>query len=123
VEDTEQSSGVNLEFDPVEETFGNLRYKWDDNKPYLLKIAAKHSSVARYLGERTENGYTNLDSTLYHTVLAEIASEALSFKLLEKLFKKEGEQGKLDSDTTDYYYHYYLSTFSPIAHKILVPVT
>jgi hypothetical protein len=93
VEDTEQSSGVNLEFDPVEETFGNLRYKWDDNKPYLLKIAAKH------------------------------ASEALSFKLLEKLFKKEGEQGKLDSDTTDYYYHYYLSTFSPIAHKILVPVT
>jgi len=120
VEDREPTSGIKLEFWPVEDNFGSVRYKWDDENPYLLKIAAKHPSVGRYLGALTERGYQGLDSPLYHTVLAEVASEALAFSVLEKQFKRDGEQGKLDYTYTDAYYHKHFSDFLAIAHKILV---
>jgi len=120
VEDREPTSGIKLEFLPVEDNFGSVRYKWDDENPYLLKIAAKHPSINRYLGVLTEKGYPRIDSLLYHTVLAEVASEALAFNVLEKQFKREGEQGKLDYTYTDAYYHEHFSAFLAIAHRTLV---
>lgn len=120
VEDREPTSGIKLEFLPVEDNFGSVRYKWDDENPYLLKIAARHPSISRYLGDPTDEGYPGKDSPLYHTVLAEVASEALAFNVLEKQFKREGEQGKLDYTYTDAYYHKHFSDFLAIAHKVLV---
>jgi hypothetical protein len=105
---------------PVEEDFGVVRYKWDDREPYLLLIGAKHPSIRRYLGQPTETGYPGVSSPLYHAVLAEVIAEALAFHLLSIHFRHDGQQGMLDYDSTDLYYHKQFSEFLSIAHKILV---
>jgi len=105
---------------PVEEDFGVVRYKWDDNEPYLLLIGAKHPSIRRYLGQPTETGYPGISTPLYHAVLAEVIAEALAFRLLSIHFRRDGQQGMLDYDSTDLYYHKQFSEFLSIAHKILV---
>lgn len=120
VEEREQpTSGVNLRFEPVEDDFRPVRYKWDNKNPYLMLIGAKHPSVRKYLGEPTEQGYPGLASPLYHAVLAEVIAEALTFRILETLFIKEGEDRKLDYHSTDLYYHRHFSDFLAITHKHL----
>ena len=120
VEERNPPSGINLKFKPVEENFGSVRYKWDIKNPYLLLVGAKHPSIRKYLGEPSEEKYPGIDSSLYHTVLAEVISEALAFRILEKKFKKEGDDGKLDFESTDLYYHKEFSEFLTIAHTLLV---
>ena len=120
VEREQPPSGVKLKFDPVEDDFGAVRYKWDDKEPYLLLIGANHPSIRRYLGEPTEYEYPGINSPLYHAVLAEVIAEALAFRLLSIHFKRDGQQGMLDYDSTDLYYHKQFSEFLSIAHKILV---
>jgi hypothetical protein len=105
---------------PVEEDFGVVRYKWDDNESYLLLIGAKHPSIRRYLGPPAETGYPGVSSPLYHAVLAEVIAEALAFRLLSIHFRRDGQQGMLDFDSTDLYYHKQFSEFLSIAHRILV---
>ena len=112
-------SKIELKFEPDERSFGSLRYKWDERNPYLLYIGAKHPSIRRYLGEPINEEYPGRDSPLYHTVLAEVIAEALAFRILEKQFKQEGEEGKLDYTSTDAYYHKFFSEFLSVAHKIL----
>jgi len=111
---------IKLKFKPVEEDFGPVRYKWDKENPYLLLIGAKHYSIRRYLGEPNEQGYPGLNSSLYYAVLAEVIAEALAFTILEKQFKKEGQDGMLDYASTDAYYHKNFSEFLKISHKILI---
>jgi hypothetical protein len=115
-----EKSGVRLKIEPVEDSFGSVRYKWDDKNPYVLKIGAKHPSIRRYLGEPTEQGYQGSESPLYHTVLAEVVAEALAFNVLEKQFKSEGQQEMLDYTSVDTYYHKHFSDFLVVAHKNLV---
>ena len=117
----EPPSGVKLKFEPVEDDFGTLRYKWDSKSPYLLNIGARHPTIRRYLGTPTDQGgYPGIDSPLYHTVLAEVIAEALAFRILEKQFKKEGDKGMLDYTSADSYYHKHFSEFLSITHKNLV---
>jgi len=120
VEERTPASGVKLRFEPVEDNFGTVRYKWDDKDLYLLNIGARHPSIRRYLGHLTERGYPGIGSDLYRTVLAEVIAEALSFRILEKVFKTEGEKGMLDYTSTDFNYHKHFSDFLAIAHKNLV---
>lgn len=120
VEERLPLSGIKLKFKPVEDDFGSVRYKWDDNNPYLLNIGAKHPSIRRYLGLPSEQGYPGIDSPLYHTVLAEVIAEALAFRILEKQFKREGQEGMLDYASTDAYYHKHFSEFLSVAHRNLV---
>lgn len=120
VEEHEPVSGVKLRVEPVDDDFGSVRYKWDENDPYLLKIGAKHPSIRRYLGIPTEQGYPGRHSPLYHTVLAEVIAEALAFFVLEKQFRREGQEGMLDYASADAYYHKHFSEFLSIAHKNLV---
>lgn len=122
VEEREPRSGIDFKSKPVDDYFGVVRYKWDDKEPYLLLIAARHPSISRYLGEPTEQGYLGLNSPLYHAVLAEVIAEALTFRILEKQFIKEGDEGKLDYTSTDSYYHRHFSEFLTITHKHLVTV-
>jgi len=120
VEREQPMSGIKLKFKPVEDDFGPLRYKWDDKDPYLMLIGARHPSIRKYIGEPIEQTYSRLNNPLYHAVLAEVIAEALAFRILEKQFKKEGEDGKLDYPSTDAYYHKHFSEFLSISHKILV---
>jgi len=119
VEEHEPVSGVDFKFDPVEDDFGAVRYKWDEKTPYRLLIGARHPSIRRYLGEPTEQGYQGVDDPLYHIVLAEVIAEALAFRILEKKFYREGQDGMLDYTSTDTYYHKELSEFLSIAHRHL----
>jgi len=113
-------SGVKLKFEPVEEDFGTTRYKWDDIDPYLLKIGAKNATIKKYLGTPNEQGYPGIKSLPYYTVLAEVIAEALAFRILEKLFKREGQEGMLDYASTDAYFHKYFNKFLRIVHENLV---
>jgi len=118
VEDKSRDSGINLEFEPIEEDFGALRYKWDEKKEYHLCIGAKHPSVKRYLGELNPDGvYSGINTPQYRAILAEIIAEALAFKLLEKQIKRD--QGLLDYPSLDLYFHRNLSEFLQITHKYL----
>lgn len=121
VEERQPVSGIKFKFEPVEDDFGSVRYKWDDKTLYLLRIGARHPSIRRYLGIPTEKGYPGIDSPLYHTVLAEVIAEALAFRILEKQFKREGQEGMLDYASTDAYYHKHFSEFLSVAHRSLVP--
>ncbi len=105
---------------PVEDNFSPLRYKWDNNDAYLLLIGAKHPSIRKYLGEPTGDIYPGVDSSRYHIVLSEVIAEALAFRVLEVKFKREGQEGMLDYQSTDLYYHKHFSDFLTIAHEILV---
>ena len=119
VEESE-GSHIKLEFIPDEEDFGSVRYKWDDENPYRLRIAAKHPSVRQYLGEPIDDDYyPGIESDLYHGILAEIVAEALAFNLLEKQFKVEGEQGLLDFTSVDANFHKNYSDFLKICHRTL----
>jgi len=120
LEREQPTSGVKLKFKPVEDDFGLVRYKWDDKDPYLMLIGARHPSIRKYLGEPIKQMYPGLNSPLYHAVLAEVIAEALAFRILEKQFKKEGQDGMLDYPSTDAYYHKHFSEFLSISHKILV---
>lgn len=121
VEEREPRSGIHFKSKPVDQDFGVLRSKWDDKEPYLLLIAARHPSISRYLGEPTEQGYSGRGDPRYHTVLAEVIAEALTFRILEKQFKKEAD-ARLDYTSTDAYYHSHFSEFLIITHRHLVSV-
>lgn len=119
VEDKEQQSHIKLQFIPDEDDFGSVRYKWDDEKPYIFMIAAKHPSVRQYLGIPQGDNYPGIDSQLYHCVLAEVVAEALAFNILERQFRTEGQQGMLDYTTVDANYHKHYSDFLTICHQTL----
>lgn len=121
VEEKEPSSHLKLEFIPDEDDFGTVRYKWDEDKPHVLKIAAKHPSIRQYLGVLVGDKYPGIDSPLYHGILAEVVAEALAFNLLERQFRTEGQQGMLDYTTVDANYHKHYSDFLTICHRTLNP--
>lgn len=119
VEDKLPTSHIRLQFIPDEDDFGSVRYKWDDQNPYVLKIAAKHPSIRQYLGVPQGENYPGIESELYHGILAEVVAEALAFTVLERQFRIEGQAGMLDYTTVDATYHKHLSDFLTICHQTL----
>lgn len=119
VVEKEPKSGFLFDFEPVEENYKSVRYKWDDNRPNFLLIGAEHPAVKKYIGDLINGSYTGINSPQYHTIIAEIIAEAVSFRLLESIFRKEGESGLLDFASTDSYYHKHFSDFLNITHKFL----
>jgi len=121
VEERETEAGPILSFDPVEEDYDPLRYKWDLADPNHLLLGARHPAIRRYLGAFVDGKYERVDSPLYHAVLAEVIAEALAFRLLPAHFKRDGQNEMLDSASTDTYFHRHFSDFLTVAHKWLVP--
>lgn len=115
----EVKSGLKFDFKPVEEDYRSLRYRWDVDKPYFLYIGAKHPSIRKYLGAPTEDEYPGIDSEQYHVVLAEVIAEAMAFKTLESVFRREGQAGQLDYASLDSYYHKHFSDYLNVTHKYL----
>jgi hypothetical protein len=120
VVEREPASSIKLRFEPVEEDFGLVRYKWDDSDPYLLFIGARHPAIRKYLGQPKNGDYPGLDDPKYHAILAEVISEALAFRILRSLFRSQGDNAMLDFETTDLYFHRYFSDFLTVAHSRLV---
>lgn len=121
VVDDRPQSRIEWKFEPEDVDFSPVRYRVDDKIPYRLIIGAKHPSIRKYLGIPTEGKYPGIDSLLYHAVLAEVIAEAFAFDLLERQFKRDGQEGMLDYTSTDSYYHKHFSEFLRISHEILIP--
>jgi len=119
VVEREVKSGLKFAFEPVEEDYKSVRYRWDIERPYFLYIGAQHPSIRKYLGIPTENIYPGIDSVQYHVVLAEVIAEAMAFKTLESVFRREGQAGMLDYASLDSYYHKHFSDYLNITHKYL----
>ncbi len=80
--------GPPLKIDIRPEHYGNFRARWDrPNNPNLLLIAARHESVARYLG-RSEEKFPGQKLPLFKILLAEIVAEYLCRKILEEQAKQ-----------------------------------
>ncbi len=74
---------VPIEILIVAEDFGHFRAQWatHEGRPNLLKVSARHESVARYLGPEREN-FPGQDSALFRLLLAEIVAESVCRKAL-----------------------------------------
>jgi hypothetical protein len=122
VEEKELGSHIKLQFHPDEDDFGPVRYCWDDENPYVLKIAARHPSIRQYLGTPLNDNYPGIDSQLYHGMLAEVVAEALAFRILESQFKTEGQLGMVDYTFVDANFHKHYSDFLTVCHESLNPI-
>ena len=93
---------------------GNQRYRWRQN---VLEIAARHESVARYLGRQAQ-GFPGQDSVHFRLLLAEIVSDALCAQMLSRDIQKAPEDYE-DPDWDLFYAEYsrLMTSFLPIAHE------
>ena len=82
----EEEKGIPFDFKLMPEaSYGTYRAMWNEreNKPYQLLIAARHPSVARYLGDQDSDGnWPGQKSPLFRTVLAEIIADSVCTKAL-----------------------------------------
>jgi len=74
--------GIPFRFELCDEDLGKFRAMWGERegKPYLLRVSARHKSLARYLGPPPE--YRGQDAAHFRILLAEIVAEAVCRKAL-----------------------------------------
>src|SRR6266571_966130 len=94
------------------------RSRWRQN---VLEIAARHPSVARYLGLKA-NGFPGQESRHFRLLVAEIVADAICYKLLAQNIQANREDYE-HADWDQYYADYsrYMSQFLPVAHKLQCP--
>ena len=99
---------------------GDQRYRYSGN---VLEVAARHPSLDRYLG-RKEDGFPGQEEPHFLVVLAEIVSDALCSRIIERN-EEANEEDYEDMDWNEYYHEFSASMtkFLPIAHKTLLPRT
>lgn len=113
-----ESLGAGLKIKLEDIDLKNQRSHWRQN---VLEIAARHPSVARYLGGKTE-GFPGQESKHFRLLLAEIVADAVCYKLVAQNIQANPEEYE-NADWDQYYADYsrYFSRFLPIAHKLQVP--
>ncbi|MGA2158973.1 MAG: hypothetical protein ABSG90_07125 [Dehalococcoidia bacterium] len=74
--------GIPFKFELCNEDLGKFRAMWGERegKPYLLRVSARHKSLARYLGPPPE--YEGQNAPHFRILLAEIVAEAVCRKAL-----------------------------------------
>ncbi len=75
-------SGIPIEIKVIDDDFGNYRARWADRegKPHRLLVAARHKSLARYLGPPPE--FPGQDTPMFRVLIAEIVAESVCRKAL-----------------------------------------
>lgn len=108
--------GIRIKLRDVD--LGNQRYRWRQN---VLEIAARHQSLARYLGDKA-NGFPGQDSIHFRLLLAEIVSDALCAQMLSRDIQNAPEDYE-DADWDLFYAEYskLMTSFLPIAHEVQLP--
>ena len=111
-----QGAGITIKLEDVDH--GSLRYRWNKN---VLEIAARHPSLARYLGKRSD-GFPGQTERHFRVLLAEIVAEAsCSRRLARNIVANPADY---DGNSWDEYYHHFsefMSRFLPKAHSLMVP--
>lgn len=109
-------SGIQIKLEDVDH--GAMRYRWKKNE---LEIAARHPSLARYLGSKVEN-FPGQEEKHFRVLLGEIVADAVCSELL----RKNIEADPIDYENADWDRYYaefseYMARFLPIAHKHVLP--
>lgn len=108
--------GIHIRLEDVDH--GSMRYRWKQND---LEIAARHPSLARYLGPKSE-GFPGQEDRHFRVLLAEIVADAVCSELL----RRNIEANPIDYENADWDLYYaefseYMTSFLPIAHGLVVP--
>ena len=108
--------GIKIELENIDLT--SQRSQWVGN---VLKIAARHPSIRRYLGLKSE-GFPGQGTKHFRLLLAEVVADAVVRKALSS-FERDGEYDGEIRDWDFYYseYHKMMSKFLPDAHKLQLP--
>ena len=109
-------SGMSFSLEDID--MGNQRYRWRKDQ---LMIAARHPSLRRYLGSK-EEGFPGQNEQHFRVLLGEIVADAICARLLSQNIQSRPEEYE-DADWDVYYSKYskYMTSFLPIAHKLIVP--
>ena len=112
--------GASISIKLEDVTFGAQRYRWKKN---VLEIAARHASLSRYLGSKSEQ-FPGQEKSHFRVLLAEIVADAVCPEVLRH---------RIQSNPTDYenadwdlYYAEFselMDKFLPGAHQLVVPDT
>ncbi|RKI05257.1 hypothetical protein [Corallococcus sp. AB038B] len=116
-----------IEIKIVPEDYVHYRARWasNENKPWLLKIAGRHPSIARYLGSE-EDGYPGQGSLHFRALLAEIVAYSVCHRSLTEDaqaqpadFEWEGTAAAI-AEGVLYELNKRLSSFLEPAHSIML---
>ena len=108
-----KGSGITIKLEDID--LVNQRYRWRNN---VLEIAARHSSLRRYLGEQAA-GFPGQEKQHFRVLLAEIVADAVCSKTLEKR-EASGQYENEDADWNFFYAEHskLMTEFLPMAHSI-----
>ncbi len=113
-----QGAGITIRLEDVD--YDTHRYRWNKN---VLEIAARHPSLARYLGDKSEH-FPGQDERHFRVLLAEIVAEATcSRRLTQNIVANPVDYER--STWQDYHHRFsaFMSEFLPRAHALMVPDT
>lgn len=108
-------AGMKIQLEDIDLT--NQRHRWRQN---VLEVAARHKSLARYLGSPPK--FAGQESKHFRVLLAEIVADAVCAKLLEQNIQTNPEDYEV-ADWNTYYAEFgkLMTRFLPIAHKLQCP--
>ena len=108
--------GIKIKLEDID--LKSQRSKWVGN---VLEIAARHPSIRRYLGSKSEK-FPGQRHKHFRLLLAEVVADAVVRKALSS-FERNGEYDDEVKDWDFYYsqYHRMMSKFLPDAHKLQLP--
>ncbi len=108
-----RGSGIKIKIEDVD--LKSQRYQWRQN---VLELAAKHPSLKRYLGLKSE-GFPGQDSKHFRVLTAEIVAEAVCARMIGR---REANHEYEDEPTDwDFYYQEFtrlMTKLLPQAHAI-----
>ncbi len=112
------SPGAGLKIQLEDIDLKHQRSRWRKN---VLEVAARHPSVARYLGSKA-SGFAGQESKHFRLLVAEIVADAICYKLLAQNIQANREDYE-HADWDQYYADYsrLMSEFLPVAHKLQCP--
>ncbi len=112
------SPGAGLKIQLEDIDLKHQRSRWRQN---VLEIAARHASVARYLGSKA-SGFAGQETKHFRLLVAEVVADAICYKLLAQNIQANREDYE-HADWDQYYADYskYMSQFLPVAHKLQCP--
>ncbi len=109
-------AGLSIQLEDID--LKHQRSQWRNN---VLEIAARHPSLARYLGTKSA-GFPGQEMKHFRILVAEIVADAICYKLVSQNVKANPEDYE-NADWDQYYADYtkFFSLFLPIAHKLQCP--
>jgi len=112
------AAGIGIKINIEDIDLGVQRSQWKSN---VLEIAAKHPSIIRYLGPKSED-FPGQNEKHFRLLVAEIVADAV----VQKSIAYNESQGVYDDELKDWDFYYYeynrmMSKLLPQAHKLQLP--